>query len=210
MDDAGFNTPVRRIMQHTTRRSVVATLLGGVLLAREAPRAGATREAKRRKARRKRGSLPYPRLRPVWFWIENPGDHPVVVSHGDGQTCCKVLNRSLTVPPRSKRAFSSGYNEELFTRGFVWINERFWISVNNLPAHRPALTAAVDGQATGTSFCCLPPPAGINAVTDRPMSAGDLTSFSLGGHSFWVKREKDTNYLVFSVILPATLGPPPA
>jgi hypothetical protein len=37
------------------------------------------------------------------------------------------------------------------------------------------------------------------------MSPGHLSSFNLAGHSFWVTRERDTNYIVVSVILPATL-----
>lgn len=35
------------------------------------------------------------------------------------------------------------------------------------------------------------------------MAVEALTSFRLADHSFWMRREKDTNDIVFTVILPA-------
>lgn len=209
MEEHHFAALLREAGTPTTRRAALAAILGSGLALNLPDASQATEKAKRRKARRKRQArnATATSLRPIKFRVVNPGPNSVTIDYGDYYPlrCCHIM-QSLTL--------GVGESEPLGTTnhtGFLWVAGRYWIDVFNRPILTPWVSVAVDGQpAENPQSCCLPPPAGINAVTDRPMSAGDLTSFSLGGHSFWVKREKDTNYLVFSVILPATLGPPPA
>lgn len=108
--------------------------------------------------------------------------------------------------PNSRVAVSSGFNESILgTYGFLWINERFWISFTNRPLRRPTLTAGLDGQPADGAWVCLPPPPGTAIRGTGRVDAGTLTSFRMGDHSFWVRREQDTNDIVFTVILPHTL-----
>jgi hypothetical protein len=203
VDHSAFALRLRHLARQATRRATLSALLGGALLGGRAMRSDAARKAKRRKTRKRKSG--FPRLRPIYIWIQNPGANPVTLAHGDAEWCCHVLNRSITVPPYSRVAVSSGYNaNDSYTRGFVWINERYWISFNNAPLQRPDLTSAFDGQPA-SGWCCLPEPSGTTVVDRRPMSVGAQTSFTHAGHSYWVSREPDTNYIVFTIILPATL-----
>lgn len=204
VDHSEFAERLRWMGRGVTRRSALAAVAAGVWLGRDATGSEATRKGKRRKAR-KRTSASLPRLRPISIWVQNPGPNPVTLAHGDGRGCCYVLNPAVTVQPFSKVAVSSGYNTDTdHTWGFVWTNERYWISFHNTWLQRPDLTAALDGQPNN-DWCCLPDPLGTVVVNARPMSVGDLTSFRLAEHSIWVSREPDTNYIVFKIILPATL-----
>lgn len=211
MHDPEFDEMARRAAG-VTRRGALAALAGGALLALPDGLA-ANDKAKRRRQRKQRQAkrASWPNLRPIWFTLTNHTPNAALVSYGDQFNCCNVLSRDVTIPPFSRKVFSSGFNEEITgTFGFLWINDHYWVSISNLPTVRPVLYAAVGGQPAGSTFCCLPPPAGALAVDGRPLSQGNLTSFKLAGHSFWVARNKDTNYLVFEVMLPATLGAPPA
>jgi len=204
VDHSELTVRLRQIGHSLTRRNALAAVAAFALLSSGAPGGEATRKGKRRKAR-KRKSASLPRPRPIYIWVQNPGPNPVTLAHGDRRTCCYVLDPAVTIPPFSKVAVSSGFNTDTeHTWGFIWINERYWISFHNTFFQRPDLTAALDGQP-GYDWCCLPDPLGTVVVNARPMSVGDLTSFRLAEHSIWVSRENDTNYIVFTVILPATL-----
>ncbi|MCA9878062.1 MAG: hypothetical protein KC442_09775 [Thermomicrobiales bacterium] len=204
MDGTQFAAGLRQIGRRVTRRGAFAALVAGAVLNKTAPGSDATKRAKRRKARKRKSTDPT-RIRPIYIWIQNPTPNPVTLAYGDGRWCCNVLNREVTVPPHGKVAVSSGYNTDTDdTWGFLWIKERYWVSFHNTWLQRPDLTAALDGQPVGR-WCCLPEPRGTLVVDARPMSIGALTSFRLADHSFWVQRERDTNYIVFTVILPPTI-----
>ncbi|MBL8129545.1 MAG: hypothetical protein JNM64_18055 [Chloroflexia bacterium] len=206
VDQAEFDMRLGRTARHVTRRSALAATLGGLLLAQAATEGEATKKARRRKARRKRQKQSFPNLKPIYIWVQNPGTKPVTFDYGDGQGSCGVLKRGVVVAPNSRVAVSSGFNESILgTYGFLWINERFWISFTNRPLQRPTLTAVLDGQPVDGGWVCLPPPPGTTIRGAERMDVGALTSFRMADHSFWVSREKDTNYIVFTVILPHTL-----
>jgi hypothetical protein len=206
VEHTGFELPLRRAARRVTRRGALAATLGCLLLARNAAEGEATKKAQRRKARRKRQKQAFPNLRPIYIWVQNPGTKPATFSYGDGQASCGVVKRDVVVAPNARVAVSSGFNESILgTYGFLWINERFWISFTNRPWQRPTLTAVLDGQPAEGGWVCLPPPPGTTIRSAQRMDVGTLTSFRMDDHAFWVSREKDTNYIVFTVILPHTL-----
>lgn len=206
VDYAGFELLLRRAARRVTRRSALAATLGGLLLARDAAESAATKKAQRRKARRKRQKQSFPTLRPIYIWVQNPGTQPVTFSYGDGQAGCGVLKRDVVVAPNTRVAVSSGFNESILgTYGFLWINERFWIGFTNRPLQRPTLTAVLDGQPADGAWVCLPPPPGTTIRGAERMDVGALSTFRMADHLFTVRRETDTNYIVFTVFLPHTL-----
>lgn len=206
MDHAMSDMLLRRAAGHMTRRGALAATLGGLLLARTASEGEATKKAKRRKARRKRQKQLTLNLRPIYIWVQNPGTKPVTFDYGDGQGSCGVVQRSVVVAPNSRVAVSSGFNDTIVgTHGFLWISERFWISFTNRALQRPTLAAALDGQPADGGWVCLPPPPGTTIRGAERMDVGALTTFRMADHLFTVRREKDTNYIVFTVFLPYTL-----
>lgn len=204
-----MDTLFQNVARQMTRRGALATVVSGMLLARDAASIDANARARRRRNRtkQKNNRCPSPfRLKPIWIWVQNRGTKEVTLAHGDGANCCYVLNEGVRVLPGARVAVSSGYNENCnYTRGFVWINEKFWLSFDNAVGQRPDVTAALNGQPPGDRFCCLPPPAGQHLLHDAPMTIGQKRSITMDGHVFEVTRERNTNYIVFTVALPATL-----
>lgn len=206
VDHAGFDTLLRRAARRVTRRGALAATLGGLLLAGNATEGGATKKAQRRKARRKRQKQLTLNLKPIYIWVQNPGTKPAAFDYGDGQGSCGVVKRGVVVAPNSRVAVSSGFNDTIVgTHGFLWISERFWISFTNRALQRPTVTAVLDGQPADGGWVCLPPPPGTTIRGAERMDVGALTTFRMADHLFTVRREKDTNYIVFTVFLPHTL-----
>lgn len=178
---------------HTTgsRRAALAAVMGGAL----ATQSSMYGEAKNKKARS--GSLA--NLKPISMWVDNTaGTGPVVVHHGEHyregrRMCCRILG-GLVVMPGAKQRFAGNT-----TVGYLWINEYFWLQFENVALQRPDVSAAINGSM-GEYACC--PPRGQVALANRGMKERQSLPINLEGRVFTVRRDKDTNYKVFTVMLP--------
>jgi hypothetical protein len=103
-------------------------------------------------------------------------------------------------------AVSPGSNGDIpGTHSFIWLIERFWIRFSHRALQRPTLTAALDGQPDNGLSCGPPLPPGTTTCRAERMDVEGFTSFCLADHPCCMEREKDTNDIVFTVILPVTL-----
>lgn len=199
MDHQIFDALTQRIARKATRRTALGAWLGGALLLQAPSASEATKKAKRRRKQRRRVKARSIKLKPISILVDNTGgDRPAVVEHGvhfrTRNRCCNQL-ATISVPPGESRMFNTS-----LTDAYVWIDDRFWFGFSNDFLLPPAFSAAVDGRASGGG-CCKE--VGQTVVSERSMSVGQFVFVPMAGQTFTVRRNRDTNYKSFTVILPA-------
>jgi hypothetical protein len=205
VDPTTFDALLRRVARQTTRRAALASLLGGALLLHAPAASDATREAKRRKHRKRRLRARASILKPISIHVDNRlGTNTLTVEARSSavefirRKCCVFQNR-ISIPPGVSLRFDFPH-----PTAYVWIADVFWFEFVNVPLERPGVTIAVNGSPSSSDTCC-PPIGGITRLRDKPMGEGASFPTIVNGYEFRVKRHNDTNYKVFSVTLPSTL-----
>lgn len=209
MDEYQVDLVLRQAAEPTTRRSALAALLGSALVLHE-PRAGeAGKKARRRKHRRKRQrnqSNPLA-LKPIKLSIVNQGPNPITVQYGEFYPlkCCRSLET---------RTFDPGISEAMATNTFsmfVWINDKIWLDILNLPLAPPLVSVAVGGQSPHHNhddrflgpwgnWCCRT--FGDEISRDVRLMEGRYVEFAIEGKYFVLFRDNDTNYKMYRLLLP--------
>jgi hypothetical protein len=152
-------------------------------------------------------------VKPTWIWLENPGSRTVLVTHGqDGASaCCDIINRDVAIAPGARVGVAASYNGPFGarTRAFVQVGRWYWLVFDNAPLRAPEVTASEFGPPLirpnlPPLLCCgrgMPA-----ALLFQSMDVYQTISITMSGHVFGVRRDPDmTNYLAFTVTLPATL-----
>jgi hypothetical protein len=201
MGIARFDALLERVARQTTRRSALATLLGGALLLNAPDASEATKEAERRKQPRTTG------LKPIAILVDNTaGAGPVNVLHKDMSIteCCRFIN-SVMVPPGERLRFVSP--TPLMSLEFI----RYWFDIFNPIIGLPFISAAVGGMAPGNPFlrvpwpnwCCGHP--GETVLDSERLDVGEAFTIIMDGKIFTLRRNRDTNYKEYTLTLPANL-----
>jgi hypothetical protein len=203
VDQTAFDALVQRVARQTTRRAVLATLLGGALLLRAPAASEATKEAQRRKDRRRKQRRRKGRgrkgatdlLRPIAMIVDNTGGpRSVTVELGDwpNRQCCRAFP-AVTVPVGTSQRFAASFAE-----AYLWIDGEYWINFQNPALAPPNVSAAFRGQAS-TAPCCKR--VGRTEVNRHDLLVGRPKPFTLAFRTFLVTRTRDTNYKNFTVAL---------
>ena len=204
MDESMFDLLLRRAAEQTTRRRALGALVGGALLRNALGETEANDKAKRRRKRRRRqAKRSDPFLRPIKVRISNPGPRTIeVVTGGYNDNIVHwecVGKQTHRLYPGSQVQFDT---TKPVTDGFAWIDGKYAIEFWNPFLKRPAVSAAANGMSVSASFC---PPRGTRAVLRRPLKQGQTSEFRIYDKVFVVTRNADTNYIEFTLTLPANL-----
>ncbi len=193
MDRPTFDALTRRVGRQTTRRAVLATLLGGALLLTDSASSEATTEAQRGK------QVETASLKPISLWIDNTaGMRDAGVRHEESTlfNCCRTKNFDATVPRGTRALFHS-----TTASSAMWIANKYWIELLNPSLARPRVSGAWRGRPSPSNFCCRQ--RGRTAEANLEMNIGDTLTIRMDGHNFRVTRNRDTNYKEFTLTLPA-------
>jgi hypothetical protein len=203
MAEPKFDVLLRQVARQTSRRSAVATMLGGALLLHAPAASEATKEAERRKDHHRKQSNSAA-LKPISVQVRNPGTNPVTLQHGSWQSDldlladhCTAIN-TVPIPPGATLLFRSPDSVE-----YLWINGTYWFSFRNPFLARPHVTVAVGGSSLRFPVNC--PPQGTTVLSARPLSEGHTVNIPINGQVFSVTRRRDSNYKEFTLTLPTTL-----
>ncbi|MFT4041046.1 MAG: hypothetical protein QM692_22890, partial [Thermomicrobiales bacterium] len=85
------------------------------------------------------------------------------------------------------------------TVGYLWIHDFYWFQFENSSLRPPEASVALGG-GMGNATCCRP--SGRVALNGRAMKVRQSMTLDLEGKSFFMTRNKDTNYKVFTVMPP--------
>lgn len=174
----------------------------------------ATEKAERRKKRKKMAAQA--QNRPVGLWLDNTaGTAPVSLRAGDtsGGNCCR--NNAIVVPAGGRLWVGFNRSRGVWPEvGAIWMTgpdperPRYWLNFTNPNFGLPSVSAAANGQPNLWPFsqekwCCFP--YGNTALRVKELNVNEMVNVTISGRVFNVRRNKDTNYKVFTVILPANL-----
>ncbi len=111
MEASRFDGRLARASRQTTRRGALSTLLGCGLLLSESVAIDATKQAKRRKHRKRWKQARSPFLMPISVQVHNPGPNSVTLQHGYFRESfaycyCTPINR-VPIPPGASLTFHS-------------------------------------------------------------------------------------------------------
>lgn len=209
MEATTFDALLRRAAQHTTRRRALGAIIAAALISADAP-GGATKKARRRK-KKKNASI---RIRPIGLWIDNTaGTNAVTLQNGDtgSGACCGVLPPTTVAPGERKWiGFRRNTNTET-SAAYIAItslmpnNPKYWISFFN-GLGLPTVSAATYGQTAGNAalaWCCYE--TGDPILSPKGLNVNEQVNITIQGNIFNVRRNKDTNYKVFTITLPPGL-----
>lgn len=206
MEQYEFDDLARVLGAAGTRRRVLGALAGlasaGVLGL--AGSAGKSKEKRRRQQRRRkqarrksrRGSTVWQRGISVRVINTDETGPDIQVEFGfelDDHPCCQG-EAAYTIPPGESRLYTT---EE--AAAYVWINDTYFVYLNNPVVATPSFSAAVGG-ATGPfqDYCCKP--YGRVIYNNVTMEVGEHSMLNLEGRSFVLNRNYDQpRYKAFSL-----------
>jgi hypothetical protein len=200
VEETTFDLLLRKAARLTTRRETLAALIGGGLLLTGAAASEATGKAKRRKKRKRRKKARCCRWKPMSVVVDNTAgtqDVTVFPAKWSIGICC-YYNDSVTIPAGQTRPFRLGGHE----LGTI-INNKYWFSFDNPEIGRPDVSVGVNGRPWGNYGCCME--RGITVMRNTPMNEGQTLPIKVHDTLFHVRRDKDTNYKEFVLILPQVL-----
>lgn len=211
MDASGFDRLLRRVVQTTTRREALATLLGGVLVLGQLDESEATDKAKRRRKRKRREFRQHKQdadnLKLISLLVQNPGPNAVEVHFVNladrliNWECTAV--RRTSIPPGGQQQFLTRRYEPRCSNGLVWLNTTYSIEFWNLVFRTPAVSAAVNGVSMNNRKHC--PNRGTRALERTAIDEGMTFKFKIYDKEFTVERRFDTAYKEFTLTLPTNL-----
>ena len=202
MEETRFDTLLRAAAGHTTRRAALGALVGGALLL-GAPGVGeATKEGKRRKARkrRQRKGSGCCGLRPISLWVVNGHTKAITVQQGEfsGKVFVDCLRqKTVTIQPGQKLRFASNTNVQ-----YVLINDLYGFTFENWALAPPYVAAAAAGVPlpglTSESTC----PTRGRHLGLTELDEGQRAQVDILSTRWFADRTRDTNYKEFRLLVP--------
>ncbi|MFT4037394.1 MAG: hypothetical protein QM692_04380 [Thermomicrobiales bacterium] len=201
-----FDDLAKALGSASTRRSALGALAGlaGCGVLGLADGVGKSRQKRRRQRRRvkqarrrdRRGSTVWQRgisVRVINTDEDGPG-LPVEFGYElYDQPCCQG-QAAYTIPPGASQLYTT---EE--PAAYIWIDNRYFIYLNNPVVKKPFFRAAING-ATGPfrDDCCKP--GGQVLYNNVTMDAGERKMLDLAGRAFLLERNDDLpEYKAFSL-----------
>lgn len=204
-----FDDLSRALVTPGTRRGAIgalAGLLGVSLLGAEAT-AGAGKQRRRRQRRRNKQDRRRDRrnsrglYRGIKVAVDNTFARGQAASvefgysyTGPNQSCCQG-EAAYTLQPGEGRVYTTNERE-----GYVWLDNRFMITLQNPPLGLPFLRASIDGADFMYRGCCKPGGQPVYGATTFEVE--QTVVITLGGRKFSVFRSEDQeDHKVFSITL---------
>lgn len=203
MDRESFDALTQRVGRLKSRRSAIAALIGGALLAPNPLHSEANDKAKRRKKRHERQSRSASH-RGVQILVDNTAGARAVtiIPGGVGQEMCCAAEPHHTIPAGGSQTFQTH-----FATGYVFINNKYWFQMTNPLIGKPYLAVALGGQFYGhNTSCCQGSTTGSTVEYSRTFTEGQSRDYNIRGPVFTVTRNRDrAHHKHFTVKLPATI-----
>lgn len=212
MTGSTFDALLERVAGQTTRRTALASLVGGALLLKQPDSSDATEKAERHKDghHKQRGGQVRSSalLKDISFWVDNrAGTIAISVVYGGWNFPgfgCVEKGTTVIAPGETRRLFTAKPG------GYLMINNRYWFQFDNGPGAPPWVSAAWDGQSLRAPQCGQFR-RGSETWSPYAMNVhrSIFVSFPRVPNYFEVTRHGDTSTnKIYTVKVPAGISPP--
>ncbi len=199
MEETTFDILLRKAAQQTTRRETLGALVGGALLLNSRGEIEATKEAERRKKRKRAGSLWW---RSTHVRVNNPGRQMIMSKGSNDPFRCCIYDRDGVIKA----------NDWMRLYGLTtapawgWFDRKYWFSFENQAIGKPYVEIAINGRNRSRSNCCKAIPHGQTVEKAGLFSENESRVYDINGKSFRVTRLPDTKkYIEWQLDFPADI-----